>query len=89
MRSKAAALLFKSGANPPSSPTLVASFFDWSTFLRLWNTSQPQRIASLNDSKPSGMTMNSCTSTALSACLPPLRMFIMGAGSTRAPTPPR
>ena len=66
--SSASALLFRSGAKPPSSPTLVASFFDCSTFLRLWKTSQPQRMASLNDSKPSGMTMNSCTSTALSAC---------------------
>ncbi len=45
--SSASALLFRSGAKPPSSPTLVDSFFDWSTFLRLWNTSQPQRMASL------------------------------------------
>ncbi len=49
----------------------------------------PQRMASLNESKPSGMTMNSCTSTSLSAWAPPLTMFIIGAGSSRAPTPPR
>ena len=30
------------------------------------------------------MTMNSCTSTELSACAPPLRMFIMGTGSMLA-----
>ncbi len=35
------------------------------------------------------MTMNSCTSTELSACWPPLTMFIIGAGSRLAPTPPR
>ena len=35
------------GAKPPSSPTLVDSFFDCSTFFRLWKTSQPQRMASV------------------------------------------
>ena len=38
---------------------------------------------------PTGMTMNSWKSTLLSACLPPLRMFIMGTGSRTAPEPPR
>ena len=38
---------------------------------------------------PTGMTMNSWKSTLLSACFPPLRMFIMGTGSLVAPGPPR
>ena len=31
--------------------------------------------------------MNSCTSTFESACAPPLRMFIIGTGSSRSPLP--
>ena len=38
---------------------------------------------------PTGMIMNSWKSTLLSACTPPLRMFIMGVGSRWALTPPR
>ena len=37
---------------------------------------------------PTGMTMNSWKSIGLSACAPPLRMFIIGTGSSVAPTPP-
>ena len=40
-------------------------------------------------SKPHGWIMNSWKSTLLSACLPPLRMFIIGTGSVFAPGPPR
>ena len=32
--------------------------------------------------------MNSCTSTEVSACAPPLMMFIIGTGSTCALGPP-
>jgi hypothetical protein len=34
------------------------------------------------------MTMNSWKSTLLSACAPPLRMFIIGTGRRRALLPP-
>jgi len=36
------------------------------------------RSASENFVAPKGAIMNSCTSTELSACAPPLMMFIMG-----------
>ena len=35
-----------------------------------------------------GWIMNSWMSIGLSACCPPLMMFIMGTGSVRANTPP-
>ena len=35
------------------------------------------------------MIMNSCTSSPLFACAPPLRMFIIGMGSVTACAPPR
>ena len=38
---------------------------------------------------PRGTIMNSWISRPLSACTPPLRMFISGVGRTRACTPPR
>ena len=37
---------------------------------------------------PTGITMNSWKSTLLSACAPPLRMFIIGTGSTVPPSAP-
>ena len=37
-----------------------------------------------SESKPTGSTMNSCRSTLLSACAPPLMMFIIGTGSDTA-----
>ena len=61
----------------PSSPRLAAL----STFFSAWKTSAPQRSPSANDGAPIGMTMNSCMSTLdPEACLPPLRMFIIGTG---------
>ena len=50
----------------------------------VWKISAPQRTASANEGAPTGMTMNSWKSTLLSAWAPPLRMFIIGTGSTRA-----
>ena len=41
------------------------------------------RSASRKVGAPTGMIMNSWKSTVLSACLPPLRMFIIGTGRTR------
>ena len=38
---------------------------------------------------PTGMTMNSWKSTLLSACAPPLRIFIIGTGRVLAAAPPR
>ena len=56
--------------------------------LSVWNTSEPQRTASRSDGAPSGMIMNSWKSIGLSACTPPLTMFIIGTGRTRAVVPP-
>ena len=42
------------------------------------------RSPSANDAAPTGMIMNSWKSIGLSACTPPLTMFIIGTGSSRA-----
>ncbi len=89
MTSQASSLLFRLGANPPSSPTAVAYPFAARIFFRAWNVSAPHRSASAKPGAPTGMAMNSCRSTLLSACLPPLMMFIMGTGNRNAPGPPR
>ena len=79
---------FRLGAKPPSSPTLV----EWPASLRplrrVWNTSEPTRMASAQVGAPTGMIMNSWMSIGLSACAPPLMMFIIGTGSTWALAPP-
>ena len=49
-----------------------------------WKNSAPQRSPSENDAAPTGITMNSCSSSSLSACAPPLITFIIGVGSTWA-----
>ncbi|KKC29358.1 hypothetical protein CDSM653_01626 [Caldanaerobacter subterraneus subsp. pacificus DSM 12653] len=38
---------------------------------------------------PTGIIINSCISTLLSACFPPFSMFIIGTGSVLAFTPPK
>ena len=48
----------------------------------------PQRLGE-RCPRPTGTTMNSCMSTLLSACAPPLRTFIIGTGRMWAPAPPR
>ena len=78
--SQASSLLFRFGANPPSSPTLVASPIFFRMTFSAWKVSTPYRRASAKDGAPMGMTMNSWKSMLLSACLPPFRMFIMGTG---------
>ena len=72
------------GAKPPSSPTAVESPILVSTFLSAWKTSTPIRRPSAKVSAPIGTTMNSWASTLFDACAPPLRMFIIGTGITRA-----
>ena len=47
-----------------------------------------QRTASRNVGAPIGMTMNSWKSIGLSACTPPLTMFIIGTGRMWALAPP-
>ena len=54
----------------------------------VWKISAPARSASANVGAPTGMIMNSWKSIGLSACTPPLTMFIIGTGSTRAAVPP-
>ena len=84
----ASSLLPRSGAKPPSSPTAVARPRLFSTLRRPWNTSAPMRSASSKVAAPTGMTMNSCRSTLLSACWPPFMMFIIGTGRVKALQPP-
>ena len=79
----------RSGAKPPSSPTPVDALRSCSSFFSVWNTSAPARSASEKFGSPFGTIMNSWKSSELSACAPPLMMFISGTGSTRAPGPPR
>jgi enolase len=76
------------GAKPPSSPTLVL----WPPSLRsdfkTWKTSEPMRTASAMLGADTGMIMNSWKSIGLSACTPPLTMFIIGTGRVLAEVPP-
>ena len=57
----------RSGAKPPSSPTEVASPLLFNRAASAWNTSAHQRSASLKLGAPTGMIMNSCTSTVFAA----------------------
>ena len=88
MKSSASVVLAMLGAKPPSSPTPVASPLSCSAFFSVWKISDPQRTASANVGAPTGMTMNSWKSIGLSACSPPLMIFIIGTGRTCAATPP-
>ena len=88
MKSSAARVEARFGAKPPSSPTAVARPFADRPFFSVWKISLPQRTASAMLPAPTGMIMNSCTSIGLSACSPPLMMFIIGTGKVRADTPP-
>src|SRR5690606_30817064 len=81
MVSRASTLLRKSGAKPPSSPTAVLRPWPFSTDFSEWKISVPARRASEKEEAPTGRTMNSWKSTLLSACAPPLMMFIIGTGS--------
>ena len=87
--SSASAFEPRSGANPPSSPTAVASPRSCSVRLSAWKTSVPTRSPSEKLSAPAGTTMNSWKSTRLSACAPPFITFIIGTGRVRASSPPR
>ena len=89
IRSSAALVPATSGAKPPSSPRPVLRPFFLSTDFSEWYTSAPQRTASLKFGAPIGATMNSCTSTPVSACAPPLRMLNIGTGRMWAFGPPR
>ena len=53
-----------------------------------WKISAPMRSASAKVWRPIGMIMNSWMSIGLSACAPPLMMFIIGTGSSGPETPP-
>src|SRR5439155_13201834 len=87
--STASALLFRSGAQPPSSPPPVRRPRLRRMSRRAWKISAPMRSASRYVWAPTGTTMNSWMSTLLSACAPPLRMLNWGTGRSRAPSPPR
>ena len=85
---KASSAVARLGAKPPSSPTLVLWPASLSWLRSAWNTSAPMRSASAKRSAFTGMIMNSWMSIGLSACAPPLMMFINGTGSTDAWLPP-
>jgi hypothetical protein len=87
-RSSAASADGRFGAKPPSSPTLVLWPADLSAARSVWNISTPARSASAKEAAPKGTIMNSWKSIGLSACAPPLMMFIIGTGSRRAVAPP-
>ena len=89
MKVSASSADLRFGANPPSSPTLVPWPASFSALRSVWNTSAPMRMASAHEAAPTGMIMNSWMSIGLSACAPPLMMFIIGTGSTCALAPPR
>ena len=80
MKSRAACALFRFGAKPPSSPTLVLWPASLRPFFSVWKISEPQRTASRSVGAPTGMIMNSWKSIGLSAWTPPLMMFIIGTG---------
>src|SRR5436309_11254425 len=64
MRKSSATLLFgRFGANPPSSPTPVASPFSFSSSLSVWKTSEATRSADDKFSAPAGTSMNSWKSS--------------------------
>ena len=50
---------FNAGANPPSSPTDVASPLSLRIAANAWNTSAHQRRHSLNEGAPTGIIINS------------------------------
>ena len=79
--SSASRFALRLGAKPPSSPTPVERPWPLRMPRSAWKISAPARSASAKVGAPAGITMNSCTSTLLSACAPPLRMFIIGTGS--------
>ncbi len=88
MKPSASSADFRLGANPPSSPTLVECPASCSAFFRAWKISEPMRMPSATVGAEIGWIMNSWMSIGLSACWPPLMMFIIGTGSVRANTPP-
>ena len=78
------------GANPPSSPTEVASPLSFKIDASAWNTSAHQRSPSLKVGAPTGITINSCTSRPEdNAWHPPFTIFIIGTGRRLPLTPPR
>ena len=82
----ASSLRPRSGAKPPSSPTAVARPALVQQLLQRVedlgaHAQRPRRSVGA----PTGMTMNSCRSSVLSACAPPLMTFIIGTGSSGRP----
>ena len=78
------------GAKPPSSPTDVASPLSFRIDASAWNTSAHHLRHSLKEGAPTGMIMNSCTSSPEdSAWQPPFTIFIIGTGRRLPLMPPR
>src|SRR5262244_2601845 len=78
MKERASSADLRLGANPPSSPTLVACPASLRPVRKVWKISEPMRTASAHVGAPTGMIMNSWMSMGLSAWAPPLTMFIIG-----------
>ncbi|CRH59423.1 Uncharacterised protein [Chlamydia trachomatis] len=88
-RSRASALEARLGANPPSSPTPVASCRFCKIFFKALKTSAPIRTASFREGALIGRIINSWNWRPFVACIPPLMRFIIGQGSTCEKDPPR
>ena len=84
MKPSASSADLRFGAKPPSSPTLVLWPASCSPFFSAAKISEPMRMPSATVPAPIGWIMNSWMSIGLSACTPPLTMFIIGTGSVRA-----
>ena len=78
--SASSASMARLGAKPPSSPTLVLWPASFSAFFSAWKTRRPCATPRAKLGAPTGMIMNSWKSIGLSACAPPLMMFIIGTG---------
>ena len=81
---------FNAGANPPSSPTEVASPRSFKIEASAWNTSAHHLKHSLKLGAPTGIIINSCTSSPDdNAWHPPFTIFIIGTGRRFPEIPPK
>ena len=89
MKSSASVADCRLGAKPPSSPDGGhLPGLGEALLQRLEDLGAGAHRLAQARRAPTGITMNSWMSIGLSACAPPLMMFIIGTGSVRAETPP-
>ncbi len=80
---RASSTVSTGGANPPSSPMLMAPtpYLDLRMPFSDMYTSEDMRRQSEKDFAPAGMIMHSCILRFPPACFPPLMMLSIGTGS--------